>query len=74
MLDMPAPTAQTRRKLIPAPEPLAVNVPNAALMLGIGIRSAWALVADGALESAVVAGRRVVLIRSIKKLLNEPAD
>jgi hypothetical protein len=47
------------------PAPIAISVPDAAVMLGIGITSAWALVRRGEFDVLRVGRRTLVLLESL---------
>jgi hypothetical protein len=49
--------------------PIAVNIPDAAKIAGIGQSTLWALIKDGKLESRKVAGRRVIPYRALEALV-----
>jgi excisionase family DNA binding protein len=49
--------------------PLAVTVPVARALLGIGNTTIWALIRDGELETVRIGRRRLVVYASIESLL-----
>ncbi len=51
------------------PVPLAVTVATAKKITGLGSTTIWLLIKEGKLETATVGRRRLVLYRSIEKLI-----
>jgi hypothetical protein len=49
--------------------PIAVNIPDAAKIAGIGQSTIWQLIKDGKLDSRKVAGRRVIPYDALQALV-----
>jgi predicted DNA-binding transcriptional regulator AlpA len=54
-------------------EPLAVTIPETMRLTGLGKNSVYEEIEAGRFESALVAGRRLVIVASIKRTLAERA-
>jgi excisionase family DNA binding protein len=59
---------------IPLRERFAITVPEACQAIGVGPTKLYELVAAGAIETTKVGKRRLVLVRSLRRLIEgEPA-
>lgn len=54
-------------------EPVAVTIPEACRALSLSRSSVYELIAAGNLEAVKIAGRRLVKVESIKRLVAEAA-
>ena len=55
------------------PKPIAVTVPTARKISGLGNSTIWKLIAEGRLDTVRIGRRRLVLYRSLEKLLSPGA-
>ena len=53
-------------------KPLAVTIKRARALSGLGHTTLWKLISDGELETARVGRRRLVIYRSLERLLQPP--
>jgi excisionase family DNA binding protein len=53
--------------------PLAVPVPEAARMLGVGVSTTYRLIGEGKLATCQIGTRRLVRVSSLRKFVGEPA-
>lgn len=58
----------------PAETRLALRINDAASALGIGRSTLYALISKGEIKSAVIAGRRVVPVSELRRLLSQNLD
>jgi len=56
------------------PRPLAVRVADASRLTGIGKTKLFELIADGTLETTSIGRRRLILYRSLQRLIEGPAN
>jgi excisionase family DNA binding protein len=59
---------------VPGPRPLAVRVADASRLTGIGKTKLFELIANGTLETTSIGRRRLILYRSLQRLIEGPAD
>jgi hypothetical protein len=55
-------------------KPLAVTVPAARQITGLGNTTIWALIKEGKLQTARAGGRTLVIYKSIEELLGVAED
>ncbi|HEY5712275.1 MAG TPA: helix-turn-helix domain-containing protein [Allosphingosinicella sp.] len=67
-----------RRTQTPAPEPIAVRIPQAAAMIGIGRSTLYLFIAAGEVETVKAGRATLVLVESLKAFIRvrraEPAE
>jgi excisionase family DNA binding protein len=54
-------------------QPLVIGIPSAALMLGVGYRTIWRMIANREIEVTMVGGRKKIRVAEIERYLNENA-
>jgi predicted DNA-binding transcriptional regulator AlpA len=54
---------------IPPLERIAVTIPQAAMMIGLSRSKLYTMIATGALETRRIGRRRIVLVASLRKLI-----
>jgi excisionase family DNA binding protein len=59
---------------VQAPRPLSVRVADASRLTGIGKTKLFELIADGTLETTSIGRRRLILYRSLQRLIEGSAD
>lgn len=70
MTDRPT-RQETATRISPHEARLALRVNDACVALGISRSSLYELIAAGKLKTAMIAGRRVIPVRELERLLNE---
>ena len=58
----------------PGPRTLAVRVADASRLTGIGKTKLFELISDGTLETTSIGRRRLILYRSLQRLIEGPAN
>jgi hypothetical protein len=72
---MSVPRTDVSRHESDGAQPLTVTVASAKKLSGLGNTTIWALIKNGALETICIGRRRLIVYRSLEKLLSpEPTE
>lgn len=66
-------TTSSLEATVSSARPLAVRVSDATRLTGIGKTKLFELIADGTLETTSIGRRRLILYRSLERLIEGPA-